>query len=183
MRFDLPALVREVLAEVRFPPQAKGLDGPTIASDLPPLRTGLRQGCRVLTNPRATRLFTLEGGRGHAARAGPPGDVRLRPSIRNGRADRSSRCSEQADGTMTRRFGGSGWGFRSALRSSGGMKGRIGVERAGRGRLWVELLPLPASAASSLLAAVPVHRVVAIRLAVRREDTGPAHSEPSERPG
>lgn len=131
---------------------------------MPPLRTGLRQGLRqVLTNLVGNAAkFTPEGGRVALRVLARPGDgVRFEVEdsgigIEAEALDRIFLPFEQADGTMTRRFGGTGLGLAICAEIVRRMKGRIGVEsEPGRGStFWVELpLPLPAPAAEPAMAA------------------------------
>lgn len=149
--FDLPHLIEEVLSEARFSRQAEGLAlGSEIEPGLAPLRLGYRQGVRqILTN-----LV------GNATKFTEAGHVMVRVSAREGALRLAVEDSgigvppevqariflpfEQADGSMTRRFGGTGLGLAICAELAERMDGAIGIESSpGQGAtFWVEL-PLP----------------------------------------
>ena len=149
--FDLPQLIEEVLSEARFSRQAEGLAlGYEIEPDLAPLRVGYRHGVRqILTN-----LV------GNATKFTESGHVMVRVSTRDGAVRLAVEDSgigvpaevqtriflpfEQADSSMTRRFGGTGLGLAICAELAERMDGTIGIESSpGQGAtFWVEL-PLP----------------------------------------
>ena len=149
--FDLPQLVEEVLSEARFSRQAEGLAlRSEIEPGLAPLRVGYRHGVRqILTNLVGNATKFTEAG--HVTVRVTARDGGLRLAVEDSGigvpAEVQARIFlpfEQADGSMTRRFGGTGLGLAICAELAERMDGSIGIESSpGQGAtFWVDL-PLP----------------------------------------
>lgn len=149
--FDLPQLIEEVLSEARFSRQAEGLAiRSEIEPGLMPLRVGYRHGVRqILTNLVGNATKFTEAG--HVVVRVTARERALRLAVEDSgigvAEDVQARIFlpfEQADGSMTRRFGGTGLGLAICAELAERMDGKIGIESSpGHGAtFWVEL-PLP----------------------------------------
>lgn len=150
--FDLAAVLREVVEEARFSADAQGLVlSAEVAPGLPTLRLGMRQGLRqVLTNLVGNALKFTDAGRVSVRLSAIGGDwirgevqdsgIGIAGTVR----ERIFRPFEQADDTVTRRYGGTGLGLAICAETLARMGGRIGVEsEPGVGSVFWFEVPLP----------------------------------------
>lgn len=150
--FDLAVVLREVVEEARFSADAQGLVlSAEVAPGLPTLRRGLRQGMRqVLTNLVGNAVKFTDAGCVSVRLSAIGGDwvrgevqdsgIGIAGTVR----DRIFRPFEQADDTVTRRYGGTGLGLAICAETLARMGGRIGVEsEPGTGSIFWFEVPLP----------------------------------------
>ncbi|MEM7524664.1 MAG: ATP-binding protein [Pseudomonadota bacterium] len=150
--FDLVAMADEVLAEARFARNASGL---TLRLEVAPAfaarRVGDRQGIRqIVTNLVGNAVKFTEAGE-VALMIGGEETGTVSVSVRDtgigipaDKQDAIFQPFEQADGSMTRRFGGTGLGLSICTEIATALGGVIEVEsEAGSGATFTLRLPLP----------------------------------------